>query len=134
MKINRFLALALIALLVVGAMGVMTYRVFAHNNPAPAAQGEEPNDDSDTAGEDAAAGEDDASGDDETGQASPPAAGLTADEAKAIAEAAHPGSAAREVEFEREGGQEFWEVELDNGAEVKVDPATGEILGSGSEQ
>jgi len=38
MKINRFFALAVIALLVVGAMGAISLKVFANSNPAPAAQ------------------------------------------------------------------------------------------------
>ena len=38
MKINRFFALAVIALLVVGAMGAISLKVFANNNPAPATQ------------------------------------------------------------------------------------------------
>ena len=48
MKINRWIALAMIALLVVGAMGFVSYRVFAQNNAQPAAQSgtEEPGQDS----------------------------------------------------------------------------------------
>jgi uncharacterized membrane protein YkoI len=42
-----------------------------------------------------------------------------------------PGAAAREVEFEREGGVDAWEVELDNGVEVRIDPHSGEILNAG---
>ena len=38
MKINRFVALAVIALLVVGTMGAVTYRAYAHGTSAPAAQ------------------------------------------------------------------------------------------------
>jgi uncharacterized membrane protein YkoI len=38
MKINRFVALAAIALLVVGGMGVISYRAFAQHSAAPAVQ------------------------------------------------------------------------------------------------
>ncbi len=38
MKINRFVALAVLALLVVGTMGAVTYRASAHGTSAPAAQ------------------------------------------------------------------------------------------------
>lgn len=38
MKINRFVALAVIALLVVGAMGAISAKAFAKGNTAPAAQ------------------------------------------------------------------------------------------------
>jgi hypothetical protein len=38
MKINRFVALVVIALLVVGAMGAMTYRAYARGTSAPATQ------------------------------------------------------------------------------------------------
>jgi hypothetical protein len=38
MKINRFVALAVIALLMVGTMGAVTYRAYAHGSSAPAAQ------------------------------------------------------------------------------------------------
>ena len=38
MKINRFVALAVLALLVVGTMGAVTYRASAHGTSAPVAQ------------------------------------------------------------------------------------------------
>jgi hypothetical protein len=38
MKINRFVALVVIALLVVGAMGAVVYRAYARGTSAPAAQ------------------------------------------------------------------------------------------------
>jgi len=38
MKINRFVALATIALLVIGAMGVVSYRAFAQHGATPAPQ------------------------------------------------------------------------------------------------
>jgi len=41
MKINRFVALAAIALLVVGTMGAVAYRAYAHGTSAPAAQSQD---------------------------------------------------------------------------------------------
>jgi len=41
MKINRFVALAVIALLVVGAMGAVAYRAYAHGTTAPTAQSQD---------------------------------------------------------------------------------------------
>jgi uncharacterized iron-regulated membrane protein len=38
MKINRFVALAVFTLLVVGTMGAVTYRAYAHGTTAPAVQ------------------------------------------------------------------------------------------------
>lgn len=63
----------------------------------------------------------------------PPAASaqktqLTPDEAKAAAEAVSPGATATDVDLEREGGKDVYEVQLDNGMEVELDAASGEIL------
>ena len=56
--------------------------------------------------------------------------GITADEARAAAEAAHPGTRGLEVELENENGTLVYEVQLDNGLEVMVDAANGNILGT----
>jgi uncharacterized membrane protein YkoI len=56
--------------------------------------------------------------------------GITADEARAAAEAAHPGARGLEVELENENGTLVYEVQLDNGLEVMVDAASGNILGT----
>lgn len=53
---------------------------------------------------------------------------LTPDEAKAVAEEASPGATATDVSLEREGSKDVYEVQLDNGMEVEIDAATGEIL------
>jgi len=53
---------------------------------------------------------------------------LTSDEARAAAEAVSPGAAATHVVLEHEGGKDVYEVQLDNGIEVEIDAATGEIL------
>ena len=56
--------------------------------------------------------------------------GITADEARTAAEAANPGTKALEVELENENGTLVYEVGLDNGLEVMVDAANGNILGT----
>lgn len=61
---------------------------------------------------------------------SPDQTGITADEARAAAEAANPGTKALEVELENENGTLVYEVELDNGLEVMVDAANGDIQGT----
>ena len=58
---------------------------------------------------------------------------ITADEAKAAALEAYPGTNAVEVELERENGTLVYEVELDNGLEVAVDANDGAILGTEQE-
>ena len=50
------------------------------------------------------------------------------DEARAATEAASPGTKALEVELENENGTIVYEVELDNGLDVPVDTANGNIL------
>ena len=145
MKINRFLAIALVVLIVIATMGAVTYKGFAQGNQPPAAS--DCVDDEDTAEaneiedveaengcEDDEDGEDDgedgeeASGVDEADEAVPASTGISADEAQAVAEEANPGVNTLAVEFDRENGQEIWEVELDNGLDVKVDANTGKIL------
>lgn len=118
MKINRWIALAMIAVLVVGVMGIVSYRVFAQNSSQPAAQSgtEEPNDGTDVPGQDS------------SDEVPPAQTGITADEAQAIVEKAYPEATTIAVEFDREGGKDMWEVELDNDLDVKVDAASGEIL------
>jgi uncharacterized membrane protein YkoI len=54
---------------------------------------------------------------------------ITADEAKAAALEAYPGTTAIEVELEKEHGALVYEVGLDNGMEVLVDADSGAVLG-----
>src|SRR5687767_13023305 len=133
MKINRWIALAAIALLVVGAMGFVSYRVFATTNPFQTAQNCDPDiEDGETAeaensdaeeceqqGEDetdANEGTED-NGQDQSDETAPASTRISADEAQAIAE-----------EFDREGDKDIWEVELDNNFDVQVDANNGAIL------
>ena len=53
---------------------------------------------------------------------------ITAVQAQTIAEDANPGTITLAVEFDRENGKDIWEVELDNGQDVKVDAGSGQIL------
>ena len=50
------------------------------------------------------------------------------------AEAANPGTTALDVELENENGALVYEVELDNGLEVMIDAANGNILGTEVEE
>lgn len=59
--------------------------------------------------------------------------GLTLDEAKAVAEAANPGTAVKDAEFEQESGTVVFEVELDNGVELVIDAVTGDIITSATD-
>jgi uncharacterized membrane protein YkoI len=53
---------------------------------------------------------------------------LSADEAKAAAEAAQPGTKAVKVELESEDGFLVYDVELDNGMELTIDAGDGTVL------
>jgi uncharacterized membrane protein YkoI len=141
MKTNKWIAFALIALLVVGAMGFVSYRVLASSNlfqsqgcpdteENDANESVEAEDVNSTECENDANEAEETNGADGSNEAAPASTGISADEAQAIAEAAHPGAATLFVEFDREWGRDIWEVELDNGLDVQVDAGTGEILGT----
>lgn len=112
MKINRWIALALIALLVVGAMGAITYTTFAQG--------------SGTDGDDASESQD-------GGATLQDQAAITQEDAEAIALAEYPGAKVTATELENEGGVLLYSVELNNGAEVEVDANTGAVLPAESE-
>ncbi len=107
MKINRWIALAAIALLVVGALGAVVYRVYAQASTT----------DSDGVSE----SQDNASA--LQGQA-----GITQEEAEAIALTQYPGAKVVATELENEGGTLLYSIELDNGAEVEVNANDGTLL------
>lgn len=112
MKINRFVALAAIAVLVVATMSVIAVQVFAQpNEPLP----QEPDDGEENEAEDEAP----------TGEAA-----ITANEALAAAQD-YLGdySAPSEIELENERGVLVYSVEF-SGAEVEVDALTGEVVGA----
>ncbi len=63
----------------------------------------------------------------------PPQATITPEQAKAAVLATNPGTTAVEVDLDREGGVQAYEVKLDNDLEVKVDASNGTILGTDQE-
>lgn len=105
MKINKWIALAAIALLVVAALGAITYTTFA--------QGPGGNDTSESQ---------------DNGAALKDQAAITQEEAEAIALAQYPDAKVVATELENEGGTLLYSIELDNGAEVEVDANTGTVL------
>ena len=126
MKINKIIAIVVMLLgLLANSLGA---GVFLSQGPpsvysAPPAQEDN---DTDDAG--------DVKDDDGDGtNVSPDQTGITPDEAKAAAEAANPGAKALNVDLENENGTILYEVELDNGLEVMVDTANGNVLGNDQE-
>jgi uncharacterized membrane protein YkoI len=107
MKIKRWIALALIAMLVVGAMAAVTYTTFAQGSGTDNDDASETQDNSTTL------------------QAR---AVITQEEAEAIALAKYPGAKVAATELENEGGTLLYSIELDNGAEVEVDATSGTVL------
>jgi uncharacterized membrane protein YkoI len=151
MKINRFVALAVLALLVVGAMGFVTVRSLARTTNSPTAQDQacvdEQDDDSadmqtegpDTDNQDVQCGDqnetdaeaEDANGDAEQETAPSGTPVITAEEAQATAEAYLNAGTASQVELDNENGQLVYSVEI-NGTDVTVDALTGAVLGTES--
>lgn len=112
MKLNRILALAAIALLVVATTSIIAVQVFAQpNGPLP----QEPGDGEENEAED---------------DAPTSEAAITAEEALAAAQD-YLGdySAPSEIELENERGVLVYSVEF-SGAEVEVDALTGEVVGA----
>ena len=176
MKINRFVALAAIALLVVGVMGAVTFRTFAQGDQPPVAsdcgtevedddaaeavesgpdtdeiqdecgnqsedganEANEANEANDTSEANEASEANDTA---EANEANEPQESAEADQAtlqskatisaadaEAIALKANPGASVVKTELDEEQGIVIYDVELDNGQDVSVDAATGEIL------
>jgi uncharacterized membrane protein YkoI len=152
MKINRFVALAALALLVVGAMGFVTMRSFAQTTNPPTTQdqacaAEQADDDSaeaQTAGPDTddlevqcgdqneSDGEAEEANEGSEQEAAPAGTpSITAEEAQVAAEAYLNAGAASQVELDDQNGQLVYSVEI-NGTDVTVDAMTGNILGTES--
>ncbi len=150
MKINRFIVLAVIALLVVGAMGFVTARGLAFVSAslqkqaqvteAPDTDNIEEQDgdqneaengpeveDRDQAGESQDQENEGPDGDPDQA-ALQPQARITAEQAQQAALAANPGATVLETELDNETGALIYSVELDNGQSVEVDAGTGQIL------
>ncbi len=149
MKINRFVALALIALLVVGAMGAISYKVFAQGDvlhnvrtalQAPDCGQDETNDTEEQSGNDTdnieeqcgdqnAPDEQAAESKEDTETAPVGTPAITADQAQTAALVVHPGTV-HAVELDDENGKLVYGVEFEGGVDVKVDAMTGEVVGT----
>lgn len=129
MKINKTIVIAIVLFgLLISGLGtgvLLTQRSLAVNAAPPVQE----DNDTDEVGD---VEDDDGNEADEAEEAdvSPDQTGITADEAKAAAEAAYSGSKAVAVELEKENGQVIYEVELDNGLEVIINAGNGDILGT----
>jgi peptidase YpeB-like protein len=64
----------------------------------------------------------------------PAQSGMTAEEAKAAALAANPGTQVVSVDQDSKDGTAVYEVTLDNGLQVQVDANSGAILGTDQEE
>jgi uncharacterized membrane protein YkoI len=102
MKIIRWMALVAIVFLVIGAMGAAAYKVYAQGSV-----------DCD---------------DDTSTPALQGQAGITREQAEAIARDQYSGSNALETELESECGILLYSTELNNGVEVEVDANAGTVL------
>jgi uncharacterized membrane protein YkoI len=154
MKLNRFIALAAIALLVIGGMGTIATRSLAASHAAVSAQSQScDQQDADSAevagaadtdnvdlqcGEQVEDGQPDGAegteADEPEGNEADEAAALqgkatiSAADAESAALAANPGASVVKTELDDENGTVAYSVELSNGADVKVDAANGAIL------
>ncbi len=146
MKLNRFIALAAIALLVVGAMGAISMKAFAQT----AAQTEtcaQQDDDSaevqnapDTDNVEQECGDQNAPDGQESAEAAESADGqdaaptgtpaISAEAAQKTAEAYLNAGTATKTELDDENGALVYSVEFSNGMDVKVDAMTGSVLGT----
>lgn len=149
MKLNRFIALAAIALLVVGAMGAIATHSLAKGVNAPVAQSQDCSQEQDDGAEvqnapdtdnvelqcgdqnapdeQETAGEVEGAEGAETAPTGTPA--ITAEQAQTAALAAHPGTVIK-TELDDENGQLVYSVEFNGGVDVKVDAMTGSVLGT----
>lgn len=152
MKINRFVAWAALALLVVGAMGFVSVRSLAQTTNPPVTQdqacaAQQADDDSiaaQTTGPDMddlevqCGDQNESDGEaEEASEGSEPEAApagtpsITAEEAQAAAEAYLNAGTASQVELDDQNGQLVYSVEI-NGTDVTVDALTGAVLGTES--
>ena len=147
MKINRFVAMAAIALLVVGAMGAVSMKAFAQSGNPPAQsqtceqQDNDMSEDQNTpdtdnvdlqCGDQNASGEEAESTESANGQDAAPTGtpAITAQAAQKTAESYLNAGTAIKVELDDEDGKLVYSVEFSNGTDVKVDAMTGSVLGT----
>ena len=142
MKLNRFIALAAIALLVVGAMGAVSMKVFAQTTAQAQTCDQQDNDTAevqdapDTDNVDLQCGDQnkadgsevESAGDTESAPTGTPA--ISAEAAQKTAESYLNAGTAIKVELDDENGKLLYSVEFSNGTDVKVDAMTGSVLGT----
>jgi len=143
MKLNRFIALAAIALLVMGAMGAVSMKAFAQTATQTETCAQQDDDtaevqnapDTDNVelecGDQNEDGEEAESADGHGRDAAPtdtPA--ITAEAAQKTAESYLNAGTAVKVELDDEDGKLIYSVEFSNGTDVKVDAMTGSVLGT----
>jgi hypothetical protein len=123
MKINRFVTLSVLALLVVGAMGFIKV-----GNQDEADTCSEVDESAEAPGSET---EDAAGADTETDQTVLQAqAQVTVDQAQQAALAANPGATILKTDLDDENGALVYSVEFTGSIEVKVDAMTGTVLGT----
>jgi len=152
MKINRFVALAAIALLVIGAMGFASMKAYAQA-PQPTAQPQGGQQVEEQVGGGQSDGAEAPGAPDSGAQDPSYASSITVDQAamegmseadeaaalqgkatisaadaEAAVLAANPGATVVKTELDNENGALVYSVELSNGADVKVDAGNGSIL------
>jgi uncharacterized membrane protein YkoI len=110
MKTNKWIVRTMIALLVLTAMGAFTYNALAQNA----------SDDGDDSSE-------------SNSVALQSQAGITQEEANAIALAQFPGAKIIESELEMEKGTLIYSFDMENGQEVELNANTGAVLPSEAE-
>lgn len=151
MKNKRFIAVAAIAILMIGAMSAFTPHSIKAANSAGATQvqtcdqqdddsAEVPGaEDSDTVELQCGDQTEDSGADEEEAVSSPEMetaesatllskAAISSVEAETIALSANPGATVQNTELDDENGAVVYSVELSSGADVKVDAANGSIL------
>jgi len=152
MKINRFIVLAAIALLIVGAMGFISYKGFAQvSTPTMQAPDCSQQDDNsaevegapDTDNVDLQCGDQNAPDEQEAkgaesldaestdGQESVPQGtpAISADQAQQAALAVHSGTVIK-TELDNENSKLVYSVEFNDGVDMKVDAMNGAVLGT----
>ena len=146
MKINRFIALAAIALLVVGAMGAIGMKAYAQTTTQTDACAQQDDDsaeiqdaqDTDNmelqCGDQNESGEESEVDDSVEGQDAEPTGTpvITAEVAQKTAESYLNAGSAVKTELDNENGALVYSVEFSNGTDVKVDAMTGNVLGTES--
>lgn len=147
MKIKRTLAVAAVALLLVGTMGLTAVHTFAQTSQPPAqtqaatapdneqAVGADTDQIEEQVGDQNAADNSAEAPEAADGQDAAPAGtpSITADQAKVTAEAHLNAGAATKVQLDDENGKLVYSVEIGT-SDVKVDAMTGAVLGVDSGQ